>query len=197
MRCLIGFLIWGYQKFYSLPPKNGFLAQSGQIWPKTGIFGQFDLLSDQKTMRTSCLGGFSIMWVPKRLLPPIEIRIFGQKTANLVRNMHFWSIWAKYLHFLPISSLARPNNNANKVPRWVFCYVGNKSFPSPVKIRIFSPKTTKFGPKLAFLPAHLVPCWWVCWWLWRTGCISQDTYLLYGISDELHFFLAKRDNFMG
>ena len=40
--------------------------------------------------------------------------------------------------------------------------------------------------KLAFLvilgqalPAHLVPCWWVGWWLWRAGCISQDTYLLY------------------
>ena len=36
----------------------------------------------------------------------------------------------------------------------------------PVEIRIFCPKTTKFGPKLAFLvifgqalPAHLVPCW--------------------------------------
>ena len=40
-------------------------------------------------------------------------------------------------------------------------------------------------PKLAFwvilgqaLPAHLVPCWWVGWWLWRAGCITQDTYLL-------------------
>ena len=56
----------------------------------------------------------------------------------------------------------------------------------PVEIRIFCPKTTKFGPKLAFLvnfglamQAHMVPCWWVSWWLWRAGCISQDTYLLY------------------
>ena len=24
-----------------------------------------------------------------------------------------------------------------------------------------------------------VPCWWVGWWLWRVGCITQDTYLLY------------------
>ena len=46
---------------------------------------------------------------------------------------------------------------------------------------------TKFGPKLAFLvnlgkamQAYSVPCWWVGWWLWRVGCISQDTYLLYG-----------------
>ena len=32
------------------------------------------------------------------------------------------------------------------------------------------------------LLAHLVPCWWVVggrWWLWRAGCISQDTNLLY------------------
>ena len=47
-------------------------------------------------------------------------------------------------------------------------------------------ETTKFVPKLAFLvnlgqamQAYLVPCWWVSWWLWRAGCISQDTYLLY------------------
>ena len=57
---------------------------------------------------------------------------------------------------------------------------------SPVKKKIFCPKTTKFGPKLAFLvdlgqtmQAFSVPCWWVSWWLSRAGCISQDTYLLY------------------
>ena len=56
----------------------------------------------------------------------------------------------------------------------------------PVEIRIFCPKMTKFGPKLAFLVnlgqamhAYSVPCWWVGWWLRRAGCISQDTYLLY------------------
>ena len=62
---------------------------------------------------------------------------------------------------------------------------------SPVKKRIFCPKTTKFGPKLAFLvnlgqamQAYSVPCWLVGWWLWRAGCISQDTYLLYDIMIE-------------
>ena len=51
---------------------------------------------------------------------------------------------------------------------------------------VYCPKTTKFGPKLAYLvnlgqamQAYLVPCWWVSWWLRRAGCISQDTYLLY------------------
>ena len=58
----------------------------------------------------------------------------------------------------------------------------------PVKKRIFCPKTTKFGPKLAFLvnlgqamQVYSVPRWWVGWWLWCEGCISQDTYLLYPI----------------
>merc|ERR1712214_53188 len=85
-----------------------------------------------------------------------------------------------------ILSNARPKYNVNKVPRWVFCYVGNKLLISPVEKGIFCPKTAKFGPKLAFLVnlgqgMHLVPCWWVVGWLWRAGCISQDTYLLYRI----------------
>ena len=63
-RCVIGVLIWGYQKFYSLPQKNGFLAQkrpklaqNWHFWPNISIFGPFDLMPDQKTMRTSYLGG--------------------------------------------------------------------------------------------------------------------------------------------
>ena len=74
----------------------------------------------------------------------------------------------------------------------------------PVEIRIFCPKTTKFGPKLAFLvnlgqamQAYSVPCWWVGWWLWRAGCISQDIYLLYnyysnqGVSEMSIFSLVR------
>ena len=97
----------------------------------------------------------------------------------------FWSFWAKYCHFLHILSNARPKTNVNKVPRWFsVMWVTNFYFSS--KKRIFCPKTTKFGPKLAFLvnlgqamQAYSMPCWWVGWWLWRAGCISQDTYLLY------------------
>ena len=31
------------------------------------------------------------------------------------------------------------------------------------------------------MQAYSVPCWWVVWWLWRAGCTSHDTYLLYCI----------------
>ena len=51
---------------------------------------------------------------------------------------------------------------------------------------------TKFGPKLAFLvnlgQAYSVPCWWVGWWSWCAGCISQDTYLLYIWCNQRHGF---------
>ena len=78
---------------------------------------------------------------------------------------------------------------------------------SPVKKRIFCPKTTKLGPKLAFLvnlgqamKAYLVPCWWVGWWLWRAGCISQDTYLLYFLPVMPSFppisTTTERENFL-
>ena len=122
----------------------------------------------------------------------------AQKRPKLVQNMHFWSFWAKYCHFLHILSHARPKTNTNKVPRWGFRYVGIKLLISRVKIRIFCPKTSKFGPKLAFLvnlgqamQAYSVPCWWAGWWLWRAGCISQDTYLLYVIYPELWTFAGR------
>ena len=99
-------------------------------------------------------------------------------------------------------SNARPKYNVNKVLRWVFCYVGNKLLISPVEKGIFCPKTAKFGSKLAFLVnlgqgMHLVPCWWVGWWLRGAGCTSQDTYLLYLIlqrtSKPVHFFYLPFD----
>ena len=75
---------------------------------------------------------------------------------------------------------------SDQKPMWTRCVGGfsvmwvTKLLISPVKIRIFCPKKSKFGPKMAFLfilgkasPAHLVG------WLWCAGCISQGTYLLY------------------
>ena len=61
-------------------------------------------------------------------------------------------------------------------------------FPGEIKIFVTQSRSliAQGCPKLALLvnlgqamQAYLVPCWWVGWWLWRVGCISQDTYLLY------------------
>ena len=61
--------------------------------------------------------------------------------------MHFWSFWAKYCHFLHILSNARPKTNVNKVPRWVFRYVGNKTFDFSSKKKDFLPKNDQIWPK--------------------------------------------------
>ena len=42
------------------------------------------------------------------------------------------------------------------------------------------------------MQAYSVPCWWVVWWLWRAGPISQDTYLLYDIASQILFSLNIR-----
>ena len=72
--------------------------------------------------------------------------------------MHFWSFWAKYCHFLHILSNAWPKNNVNKVPRWVFRYVGNKTFDFSSKKKDFLPKNDQIWPKIGifgqFGPGH-------------------------------------------
>ena len=82
----------------------------------------------------------------------------AQKRPNLVQNLHFWSFWAKYCHFLHILSNARPKTNVNKVPRWVFRYVGNKTFDFSSKKKDFLPKNDQIWPKIGifgqFGPGH-------------------------------------------
>ena len=127
------------------------------------------------------------MLVPKLLLTPIKIWISGPKMSKIGPKYAFLVILGQILPFFSHLSNAQPKTNVNKVPRWVSLFQVTKLLISPVKKKgFFCPKTTKFGPKLAFLvnlgqamQASSVPCQWVGWWLWRAGCISQDTYLLY------------------
>ena len=49
---------------------------------------------------------------------------------------------------------------------------------SPGKIRNFLPK---IGIFVHFGPAHLVPCWWVGWWLWRGLYLASHLFTLYYI----------------
>ena len=200
-RCLIGIPIWGYQNFYSLPPKNWILgpktAKFGQklaFWAKYRHFWPTWSNAWPKNNADKLPKWFSVMLVPKLLLTPIKIRIFGPKTAKFGPKSAFLVILGQILPFFAHIVQCWPKNNVNKVPRWVFRYVGNKTFDFSSKKKDFLPKTTKFGPKLAFLvnlgqamQAYSVPCWWVGWWLWRAGCISQDTYLLYLILFQAGF----------
>ena len=60
----------GAKSFTPCPQKIGLwakkrpnLAQNWHFGPNMGIFGPFDLIPNQKTMRTSCRGGFPIMYI--------------------------------------------------------------------------------------------------------------------------------------
>ena len=84
---------------------------------------------------------------------------FALKRPKLVQNMHFWSFWAKYCHFLHILSNARPKTNLNKVPRWVFRYVGNKTFDFSSKKKDFLPNNDQIWPQnLYFWSIWARPC---------------------------------------
>merc|ERR1712240_885534 len=90
---------------------------------------------------------------------PQKIGFWAKKWPNLVQNLHFWSFWAKYCHFLHILSNVRPKNNVNKVPRWVFCYVGNQTFDFSSKKKDF------FAPKRPNLAQN-----WHFWLIWARPC---------------------------
>ena len=106
--------------------------------------------------------------------------------------MHFWSFWAKYCHFLHILSNAQPKTNVNQVPRWVFCYVSNKTFDFSSKNQDFLPKNDQIWPEIGNF-GHFGPglAGSFGWWLWRAGCISQDAYLLYVV----HFICTFKEGF--
>ena len=124
------------------------------------------------------------MLVPKLLLTPLKIRIFGPKTAKFGPNMHFGHFRPNIGIFLPFLSM--PDQKTMRTTclggfskMWV-----TKLLISPLKIRIFSPKTTKFLPEIGIFGhfwARLIwcPVGGLVGGFWRTGCISQDTYLLY------------------
>merc|ERR1712240_38045 len=96
--------------------------------------------------------------VPKLLLTLIKIRIFGPKTAKFGPKSAFLVILGQILPFLHILSNARPKNNVNKVPRWVFRYVGNKAYDFSSKKKDFLPKNDQIWPKIGifgqFGPGH-------------------------------------------
>merc|ERR1712217_121619 len=89
---------------------------------------------------------------------PQKIGFWAQNRPKLVQNLHFWSFWAKYCHFFHILSNARPKHYMNKVPRWVFRYVGNKTFDCSSRKRDFLPKNGQIWPKIGifgqFGPGH-------------------------------------------
>ena len=101
---------------------------------------------------------FSVMLVPKLLLTPIKIRIFGPKTAKFGPKSAFLVILGQILPFFAHFVQWPTKNNVYKVPRWVFRYVGNKTYDSSSKKKDFLPQNDKIWPKLGIFgwygPGH-------------------------------------------
>ena len=112
-------------------------------------------------MRARFVGGFSVTWVPNLLIPPVVIGIFDP-------NGQIWSKICIFGHFGPNVGIFGPFRPVSyQKTMQTRCLSGfsvmwvPKLLLSPVKIRMFCPKPTKFGAILVFLvildqalPAH-------------------------------------------
>ena len=87
------------------------------------------------------------MWVTKLLISPVKNRIFCPKTAKFGPKYAFLVILGQILPFFAhfVQCLTKKQQT-----RCLGAQVVTKLLISPVKKRIFCPKTTKFGPNLAF-----------------------------------------------
>ena len=88
------------------------------------------------------------MLVPKLLLIPLKIRLFGPKMAKFGPKSAFLVILGQIMPFLAHFVQCLTKNNVNKVPRWVFRYVGNKTFDFSSKKKDFLPKNDQIWPKI-------------------------------------------------
>merc|ERR1712209_347067 len=95
-------------------------------------------------MRTCCPSGFLLCWYQN-----------GQIWSKICIFGHFGPNIAIFCTFCLIPD---PKHYMNKVPRWVFRYVGNKTFDFSSKKRIFLPKNDQIWPKTGifgqFGPGH-------------------------------------------
>ena len=82
------------------------LTKYANFGPNIGIFAPFDLMTDQKNNADKLSRWFSVMLVPKLLLTPIKIRIFGPKTAKIGPKSAFLVILGQISVFCPFGLMA-------------------------------------------------------------------------------------------
>ena len=151
-------------KFRIFGQKRTNLAQNGHFWSNIGIFGIFGPMRDHKMMWTKCLGVFSVIWVPTILL---SLVILGQAMPAYLVPWWWvgWWLWR-----------AGCISQDTMTPKVIF-------LQKTMQTRCLGGFSVIWVPKILLslvilgqaMPAYLVPWWWVGWWLWRAGCISQDT----------------------
>ena len=84
----------------------------------------------------------------------------------------FLSFWASYLRFWLIWCHALPKNNTSVVPRWFFDIWVPKLWPQ--KIKLFGPKTAKFGQRNGIFAKYcpLWPIWCHAWQKMQKKCLG-------------------------
>ena len=87
-----------------------FLAWIAHFCPKGPIGAS--IINIFNTKEVSLIWGYQEFPPPKKWIFGPKTAKFGPKLAFLAKYQHFWPIWWK---------------NVNKVPRWVFRYVGTKT----------------------------------------------------------------------
>ena len=73
--------------------------------------------------------------------------IFGPKTAKFGPKYTGLVIYGQILAFFALFFNVWPKTNVNKVRRWVFRYMGNKTFDFSSKKKDFLPKNDQILPK--------------------------------------------------
>ena len=120
---------------------------------------------------------FSVMLVPKLLLTPIKIWLFGPKSAKFGPKSAFLVILGQILPFFAHFVQWPTKNNVYKVPRWVFRYVGNKTYDFSSRKRDFLPKNGQIWLKIGifgqFGPGHAFGTLLVC----RLVVVARGLYL--------------------
>merc|ERR1712074_40891 len=93
---------------------------------------------------------------------PPKIGFGAQKLPNLAQNWHFGP---NIGIFGPFDLKPDQKNNADKLSRRFSVMLVPKLLLTPIKTRIFGPKTAKIGPKSAFLVQNLH-----FWSFWAKYC---------------------------
>ena len=115
-----------------------------------------------------------------------KIGFLAQKGPNLVQICIFGRFGPNVGIFCLFGPMPEQNSMQTRCLGGFSVMWVTKLLISPVKKKDFLPKNDQIWPKIGifgqFGPGHaglFNAQLWVGWWLWRAGCISQDTYLLY------------------
>ena len=75
-------------------------------------------------------------------------KFWAPKKTHFCTLTMFWPRPEKVVQRKKVPLPKWPKNNVNKVPRWVFRYVGNKTFDFSSKKKDFLPKNDQIWPKI-------------------------------------------------